>query len=211
MLNPWNVELLSEVEADSQQKVNTILQLRLHPAIQGLMRKLNESGNDRRYSVDLTYTTARGKWYDYSWKGAVEKSGGIATNIGIHFFDCLIWLFGAVKESTVHLQDRRRASGLLELENADVRWFLSINEEDLPEATRAAGGRMHRLLSLDDEEVDFTSGFEDLHKESYARIFDGRGYGLEDALPSIEAVYTIRNRTPIGMKGDYHPLLMGLA
>ena len=204
VLNPWNVEALMENEAETGQKVNTILQLRLHPAIQALKAQIEQSAEKR--SVDLTYITARGNWYYTSWKAELAKSGGIATNIGIHFFDMLLWVFGPVKTNTVHLHTHDRAAGTLELEKANVRWFLSINSETLPTEVRESGKRTYRSLTLDGQEIEFSDGFTDLHTTSYRDILAGQGFGLQDAAPAIELAHNIRNASPAGLQGDYHPL-----
>jgi len=210
VLNPWNVDALSTIQKESGKEVYTILQLRHHEAILGLKRKVEQDKAGKTYNVDLTYITSRGKWYFRSWKGNTEKSGGIATNIGVHFFDMLTWIFGDLKHSTVHLLSDQRAAGLLELEHANIRWFLSLNYQDIPEAVKAAGKRTYRSLSIDGEEFEFSDGFTDLHTLSYQRILEGKGYSLADALPSIRIVYDIRNCQPKGLTGDYHPAITTL-
>lgn len=206
VLNPWNLEALKKVERKSGQKVNTILQLRLHPAILQLKRTLEDSAPDQVYDVDLTYITSRGKWYYASWKGALEKSGGIATNIGIHFFDMLQWLFGDVRENIVHLHTHDRAAGFLVFERARVRWFLSINADTLPEAVKAAGARTYRSMTIDGQALEFSGGFTDLHTRSYQATLKGEGFGLETAAKAIEIAYAIRQASPVGLEGAYHPL-----
>ncbi len=206
VLNPWNVDALRELEEEYGRKVYTILQLRHHPALLALRKKLGANGMDRKHEVDLGYITSRGKWYYASWKGNLQKSGGIATNIGIHFFDMLVWLFGPVQDNVVHLHTHDRAAGYLELERARVRWFLSINAETLPEAVRAAGQRTWRSITVDGEEIEFSGGFTDLHTRSYEAILEGRGFGIEDAATAIQIVHDIRNARPVGLKGDYHPM-----
>ncbi|MBE0646942.1 MAG: Gfo/Idh/MocA family oxidoreductase [Bacteroidales bacterium] len=207
VLNPWNVDALKTLEKESGKKVYTILQLRHHQAIIALKEKIEKGPKDRIHDIDLTYITSRGKWYHRSWKGNPEKSGGIGTNIGVHFFDMLSWIFGDVKENQVNLLTESRASGLLELNRARVRWFLSLNSEDLPVNSKKNGKSTHRSLSIDGEEFEFSDGFTDLHTISYQNILEGKGYGLKDARASINIVYNIRNSHPIGLKGNYHPLL----
>jgi UDP-N-acetyl-2-amino-2-deoxyglucuronate dehydrogenase len=207
VLNPWNLDALQQIEKESDKQVHTILQLRLHPSIIALKQKIEKAPKDKKFDVDLTYLTSRGSWYYASWKGDVQKSGGIATNIGIHFFDMLTWVFGAVKENIVHLHEHDRASGYMELQNARVRWFLSINEETLPAEIRAKGQRTYRSISVDGEEIEFSDGFFDLHTSSYENILKGSGFGLEDARTSVEIVHEIRNKiiTPGG--SQKHPLV----
>lgn len=206
VLNPWNIQRLQEVEKETGKKVYTILQLRLHPAIKALKKKVEESG-DKVYEFDLTYITSRGNWYYTSWKGDNQKSGGIATNIGVHFFDMLGWIFGGVKQNIVHLHEHDRAAGFLEFEKAKVRWFLSIDYNTIPEEVKKSGKRTYRSMLIDNEEIEFSDGFTDLHTESYKDILAGKGYGLEDALASIELVQQIRNAVPIGKSGSYHPFV----
>ena len=206
VLNPWNVEALKESEKEFDHKVNTILQLRLHPSLIEFKKKI-ESGPNKIYDVDLSYLTSRGNWYLISWKGQLEKSGGIATNIGIHFFDMLSWIFGPVKKSTLHASNPTMSSGFLELEKARVRWFLSIDEKNLPKEVVAKGQRTYRSITCDGEEIEFSGGFEDLHTASYRNILEGNGFGLDDAMSSIQTVYEIRNTNPIGKVGEYHPFL----
>ena len=204
VLNPWNIKALQESEKETGKRVATILQLRLHPAIQALRKRV--LAEDKPYDLDLTYITARGNWYYSSWKGDVQKSGGIATNIGIHFFDMLVWVFGQVKKNTVHLHTHDRAAGVLELERARVRWFLSINSNTLPEGAFEAGKRTFRSITMNGESIEFSEGFGDLHTLSYQEIIQGGGFGLADALPAVEIAHEIRNATPLGLVGDYHPL-----
>ncbi|MBK7477622.1 MAG: Gfo/Idh/MocA family oxidoreductase [Haliscomenobacter sp.] len=206
VLNPWNIDALKEIEQETGQKVNCILQLRLHPAVIALREKIQQGPKDKIWDVDLTYLTSRGHWYYTSWKGDVEKSGGIATNIGIHFYDMLMWIFGPVKKNIVHIHTHDRAAGFLELENARVRWFLSINYDVLPEAVKAKGGRTYRSLKIEGEEFEFSEGFNDLHTMSYQHALDGNGFGLEDARAAVEVVYDIRNGKPEGLHGEYHEL-----
>ena len=205
VLNPWNIDALQEAEKDSGQNVYTILQLRHHEAIKALKKKVEEGPSDKIYDVDLTYLTSRGKWYYTSWKGDLEKSGGIATNIGVHFYDMLGWLFGGVKNNIVHLHEHDRAAGLLEFERARVRWFLSINEDVLPDDIKEKGQRTFRSIQVEGEEIEFSGGFADLHTKSYQEIFRGNGYGLAEARNAIEIVHHIRSSKPVGLQGDYHP------
>lgn len=192
VLNPWNVDALEEIEKETGKRVSTILQLRLHPTIIALREKILAGPKDKTYDLDLTYITSRGHWYGTSWKGDVAKSGGIATNIGIHFFDMLIWIFGTVKRVVVEAHQPDHASGQLELERANVKWFLSINYDHLPEEVKTSGKRTYRLLTLEQEELEFSEGFTDLHTKSYAEILKGNGFGLVEARPSIELVHQIR-------------------
>jgi len=205
VLNPWNLDALEEIEKESGKKVYTILQLRLHPAIQELRRRVAEAPADKVFDVDLTYLTSRGHWYHTSWKGDLAKSGGIATNIGVHFFDMLAWVFGPKKDSQVHLHQADCAAGLLTYERARVRWFLSINAEHLPDEAKAAGKRTYRSILIAGDELEFSEGFTDLHTASYADILAGNGFGISDARQSIDAVYAIRHQDPLGLTGDYHP------
>ncbi|HLO90201.1 MAG: Gfo/Idh/MocA family protein [Chloroflexota bacterium] len=210
VLNPWNAVALQEIEKETGKSINTILQLRLHPAIIALKKQVDEAPEGKIFDVDLTYITSRGKWYFISWKGDIEKSGGVPTNIGIHFFDMLMWIFGDVKKSTVHMSERDKAAGYLELRKARVRWFLSINENTLPEMARLAGKRTYRSITIENEEFEFSEGFTDLHTESYRHILAGQGFTIKDALPSIEIAHQIRNAAITELKGDYHPFLKSL-
>jgi len=207
VLNPWNADALMEIEKETGKSVNTILQLRLHPAIIALKKQVDEAPADKIFDVDLTYITSRGRWYYISWKGDTEKSGGVATNIGIHFFDMLLWIFGELKSNVVHISERDRAAGYLELKKARVRWFLSINENTLPETARLAGKRTFRSLAIEGEEFEFSEGFTDLHTESYRHILAGHGFTIRDAVPSIQVAHAIRNAEVKGLKGEYHPFL----
>lgn len=211
VLNPWNLEALAEIEKESGKQVYNILQLRLHPAIQELRRKVAEAPADKVFDVDLTYLTSRGRWYHISWKGDVQKSGGVATNIGVHFFDMLTWVFGKRLETTVHLHREDVAAGYLRYERARVRWFLSINADHLPDDAAAAGKRTFRSIKIEGEELEFSDGFTDLHTASFADVLAGGGFGIEDARDSIEAVYQIRNMPLAGLTGDYHPLCKRVA
>jgi UDP-N-acetyl-2-amino-2-deoxyglucuronate dehydrogenase len=207
VLNPWNVESLTEIAEETGRNIFAILQLRLHPAIAKLKAQLDECPKDRKYDIDLAYIAPRGRWYMISWKGDVAKSGGVATNIGIHFFDMLQWIFGEVQYSIVQVSEYNKAAGLLELKKARVRWFLSLDRDDLPIKQNKIDNKAYRSITIDDEEIEFSDGFEDLHTQSYQNILNGHGFTMKDALPSIEIVSTIRHATPVGLKGDYHPLL----
>lgn len=207
VLNPWNLEALKEIEKETGSKVYNILQLRLHPSIIALKEKIANGPADKIYDVDLTYLTSRGNWYFISWKGDQNKSGGIATNIGIHFFDMLSWIFGNAKENTVHILEADRAAGFLQLEKARVRWFLSINYDYIPEEVKKKGQRTFRAITVDGTEVEFSEGFGNLHTRSYEEILKGNGFGLEEALPSINIVHDIRVATPVAPIGEYHPLI----
>ncbi len=205
VLNPWNIDALLEIERETGRKVYNVLQLRHHPSIQALKQKIEAGPKNKVYDLNLTYITSRGNWYFISWKGDPQKSGGIATNIGVHFFDMLTWIFGPAKENIVHVSEYNKAGGFLQLEQARVRWFLSVDARDLPGEQKTNGQRTYRSITLEGEEIDFSQGFTDLHTISYRDILNGKGFGLEEARNSIETVYTIRNSTPVGCMGDYHP------
>jgi len=207
VLNPWNIDALEVMEKESGKRIWNILQLRVHPSIIALKQKIENGPKNKIYDVDLTYITSRGHWYYTSWKGDVSKSGGIATNIGVHFFDMLTWIFGGVKKNVVHLNNHDRASGYLDLENARIRWFLSINSETLPEDIAQKGQRTFRSIKIEGEELEFSGGFTDLHTLSYKRILEGKGYGLNDSRKSIEIVKEIRHSTPSEINGEYHPFI----
>jgi UDP-N-acetyl-2-amino-2-deoxyglucuronate dehydrogenase len=207
VLNPWNVDALQEIENETGRKIYTILQLRLHPKLLELREKIKNGPKDKVYDVDMTYITSRGNWYSISWKGDIQKSGGVATNIGIHFFDMLSWIFGDSRKNIVHMSEPHKAGGYLELENARVRWFLSLDYKDIPESVIRSGKRTFRSITVDGEEVEFSEGFADLHTMSYREILAGRGFGLRDARQSVETAYIIRNSKPLGLHGDYHPIL----
>lgn len=205
VLNPWNVDALKLLEEETGKKINTILQLRLHPSIIALKNKIDSEKNTKKYNIVLTYITPRGKWYHYSWKGDMMKSGGIATNIGVHFFDMLSWIFGKPKSNILHYSNSEKAGGMLELEKANVKWFLSLDRDDLK-----AGEKTFRSITINGEEMEFSDGFTDLHTISYKEILEGRGFSIDEAKPSVETVYEIRNLTPVGLKGEYHPFLQKL-
>jgi UDP-N-acetyl-2-amino-2-deoxyglucuronate dehydrogenase len=205
--NPWNLDGLLEMEEATGQRVHTILQLRLHPAIIALRERVQGEARDTKHEVDLTYITSRGKWYMQSWKADVTKSGGIATNIGVHFFDMLHYIFGALQDNVVHLQDDKRAAGYLEFEHARVRWFLSIDAGDLPEAARAKNQPTWRSITVDGQEIEFSGGFADLHTRSYQEILAGNSFGLEANRTAVEAVATIRYATVSASTEMRHPMV----
>lgn len=205
VLNPWNIDGLAEIEQESGRKISTILQLRLHPAIQALKSKIDASPKNE-FAVDLTYITSRGRWYHSSWKGDEAKSGGVATNIGVHFFDMLAYVFGAVHRNVAHLREPSRAAGFLECGRAKVRWFLSVNAADLPEQVRATK-TTHRSLTLDGEEIEFSDGFADLHTVSYQEILGGRGFGINEVRNSIEIVSAFRSMDIELNTGEKHPFV----
>ena len=207
VLNPWNIAALEAIERETEKKVHTILQLRLHDSIIALKQQIANGPKDKIYDVDLTYLTSRGHWYYTAWKGDVSKSGGIATNIGIHFFDMLAWVFGDLQSSTVHLHAHDRAAGYLEFKQARVRWFLSINDHLLPQSAQEKGQRTYRSITVDGKEIEFSEGFFDLHTKSYEQILAGNGFGLTDAKASVQLVHDIRNAELTSVKGDYHPLV----
>ncbi len=207
VLNTHNIDGLQEVEKDTGKMVNTILQLRVHPAIIALKEKVAAHKSGEKFDVDLTYITSRGKWYLQSWKGEQAKSGGIATNIGVHFYDMLHFVFGELQTNTVHLNEVTRAAGYLEYENARVRWFLSIDENDLPAAAKEKGARTFRSITANGEEIEFSGGFTDLHTVSYQEILAGRGFGLEENRVAIETVSHIRDAKLAPLTGDFHPFL----
>lgn len=194
VLNPWNYEAIKINEQQLGKKVYSILQLRLHPEIIKLKEKVQNAVKDKVFEVDLTYITSRGKWYHSSWKGDETKSGGIATNIGIHFFDMLIWVFGSVKDCIVTERNSQTVSGYLELERARIKWFLSIDYQSLPQEIKENGKRTFRFLKINDDFFDFTSGFEDLHTKSYQEILNGNGFELAETEESVNLVYRIRNQ-----------------
>ncbi len=205
VLNPWNITALEKMEEETGKNVFNILQLRLHPSVIALKKKIEEGPKDKIYDVDLTYLTSRGHWYYTSWKGDVNKSGGIATNIGVHFYDMLGWVFGDLKSNTVHVHTHDRAAGYLEFEKARVRWFLSINYDVLPEEVTARGLRTFRSINIEGEEFEFSGGFTELHNRSYEEILNGNGFRIGETKKAIEIVHDIRHKSPIGLKGDYHP------
>ena len=208
VFNPWNIDALEEVERRNGGRVYNILQLRLHPSIVALKEKVSRElaeNPDKVYDIDLTYLTSRGKWYFISWKGDEAKSGGIASNIGVHFYDMLSWIFGEVEENIVHLKTPYANAGYLKLRHANVRWFLSVVYDYIPDEIKAQGQRTYRSITVDGEEIEFSGGFTDLHTRSYEEILKGNGFGLQEARPSVEIVSTIRHLEPVGLKGEYHP------
>jgi len=210
VLNPWNIEALEVLEKEYGNRVFTILQLRLHPAILALKQKIDGDRSSHVYDVDLTYVTARGRWYAYSWKGDEGKSGGVATNIGVHFFDMLSWIFGRVRENVVHFKSADRAAGFLRLDRAAVRWYLSLNREDLPAAAQAGNQKTFRCVTIDGAVLEFSEGFADLHTSSYGNILSGGGYGLAENKPAIDIIYAIRKAFPDPRRDPQHPLLTAL-
>jgi UDP-N-acetyl-2-amino-2-deoxyglucuronate dehydrogenase len=207
VLNPWNVDALKDYEKETGKRIYNVLQLRLHPSIIALKKKIEEGDPDKIYDVDLTYLTSRGKWYHFSWKGDMAKSGGVATNIGIHFFDMLSWIFGEVEENIVHERTLSKSAGFLRLKRARVRWFLSVDYDDLPQAIKEKGQRTYRSITIGNEELEFSGGFTDLHTQTYHGIINGQGFGLDDAATSIKIAHEIRNAQIVGKVGDYHPFL----
>jgi len=210
VLNPWNIDALTEIEKEGGKKIYTILQLRLHKSIIDLKKKIENGPKDKIYDIDLTYITSRGRWYFISWKGDHEQSGGVATNIGVHFFDMLSFIFGDIKSSKVHLLDSHTNAGYLELERARVRWFLSVDSNNLPKEVKEKGQTTYRSITLEGEEIEFSGGFTDLHTRSYEAILAGKGFGIQEVKNSIVTVQQIRNSKALGLVGDYHPMLKRL-
>jgi UDP-N-acetyl-2-amino-2-deoxyglucuronate dehydrogenase len=208
VINPWNLDPLQELERETGKAISTVLQLRVHPALIALKSRLDMLPQAHKHDVVLTYATARGYWYRVSWKGSEERSGGLATNIGIHVFDLLLWLFGGVDQSEVHLKEPRRMAGFLELKRANVRWFLSTNIDDLPFTAQPGSRTTYRSILVDGKELEFTEGFTDLHTRVYQRVLAGEGFGITDARPSIELVYQIRNAPAVKASGEMHPYLV---
>lgn len=207
VLNPWNIEALKDIETETGQEINHILQLRLHPSVIALKEKIDKGTKDKVYDIDLSYITSRGKWYYISWKGDVQKSGGITSNIGAHFFDMLTYIFGRVKENIVHYKSPTSAGGFLQLERARVRWFLSLDIQFVPQVLREKGKTTYRSILIDNEEFEFSDGFTDLHTLSYQKILSGEGFKLNDAQNYIQLCYDIRSAEARGISGDYHPCL----
>ena len=210
VLNPWNIAGLEEIAKETGKNINTILQLRLHPSVISLKKRIDEAPPGKMHDIDLTYVTSRGRWYMFSWKGDSKKSGGVVNNIGIHFFDMLCYIFGDVTNSVVHLHKSDKAAGLLELKKASVKWLLSIDRNDLPIAPEPGKPMTYRSITIDGEELEFSDGFANLHTESYRQILAGKGFGPDEVRPSIEIVSDIRNSKPIGLKDDCHPLLCSM-
>ena len=207
LLNPWNLKGLEEIEHETGKRIYNVLQLRHHPTIIKLKEKFDAMPDDQLHDIKLTYITSRGKWYFYSWKGDVKKSGGVVTNIGIHFFDMLSWIFGEAQSSTVHLSQENKASGMLHLKKANITWYLSLDKNDLPKKVAQKNQPTYRSITIDDEEIEFSGGFTDLHTVSYQEILNGKGYGILEARNSIEIAHMIRNQRPVGKRGDFHPFL----
>ena len=208
VLNPWNLDALQELEQETSARVFTVLQLRVHPALVALKEKLDKEKGKKKHEVVLTYITSRGLWYYFSWKGKQEKSGGIASNIGIHFFDFLMWLFGDDQYSVLHLKDDKRMSGFIELKNANIKWFLSTDKSDLPKATIQKGAPTFRSITVDGEEIQFSEGFTDLHTKVYEETLKGNGFGIEDARPSIALVRKLRSAVEINVLDNIHPFAL---
>jgi UDP-N-acetyl-2-amino-2-deoxyglucuronate dehydrogenase len=207
VLNHWNIDALQAIEKDTGRKVHTVLQLRLHPAIIALKKEVEQSPADKKFDIDLTYITSRGKWYFTSWKGDEKKSGGVATNIGVHFYDMLHFVFGKVVDNKLHYRDEYKAAGFIEYEKARVRWFLSVDANTIPKEILAQGKRTYRSLTMNGREIEFSDGFTDLHTRIYEDILNGGGFSLEENRVAIETVGSIRTQTPLGLVGDFHPFL----
>ena len=208
VLNPWNIDQLKIIEQETGKRVYNILQLRLHPSIITLKERIKAElveNPNKIYDIDLTYLTSRGKWYFVSWKGDESKSGALASNIGVHFYDMLTWIFGEVEENIVHIKTSDVSAGSFKLKHANVRWFLSVNYDYIPDEIKSTGQRTFRSITVDSDEIEFSGGFTDLHTRSYEEILKGNGFGLDEAYGSISTVSTIRNLEPIGLKGNYHP------
>ncbi|MEC7276608.1 MAG: Gfo/Idh/MocA family oxidoreductase [Bdellovibrionota bacterium] len=207
VINPWNIDYLKELESQYEGNVNTVLQLRVHPSIIALKEKIDNGPKDKTYDIDLTYLTSRGPWYHYSWKGDENKSGGLATNIGVHFFDMLSWIFGSVEKIEVHASSDKLMSGFLALERARIKWILSVDRNLVPKEYTDKGQYTYRSIKVDNEEVEFSGGFTDLHTVVYQEILKGNGYGLDDARNAIKIVHDIRKADIIGKNSQSHPLL----
>ena len=207
VIRPWNLDALAEIEAETGRRVWTVLQLRVHPAIVSLKQELGSQLGSTKHRVDLTYITSRGQWYARSWKGVPHKSGGVATNIGVHFFDMLVWLFGPLEHIEIHVSNERTCSGVMELANASVSWFLSVDSFYIPKELQKQDQRTYRSIRIDDQEIEFSGGFSDLHTKIYERTLTGRGFGIEDARPSLEIVHKISTTEPTGKKQNSHRLV----
>ncbi len=210
VLNPWNIDALQEIEEECGKRIFTILQLRVHPTLLELKKQLKQNQSGHKHDVRLTYITSRGPWYLVSWKGQLERSGGLATNIGIHFFDLFMWLFDEVQSNEIHYSSPTKSGGFLELKNARVQWFLSIDGSDLPVEATESGQSTYRSITVDGEEIEFSGGFTDLHTVVYKNTLEGNGFGLEAARPSIELVHNIRVTEPSGITPDSHPFLRNM-
>ncbi|MDP3278746.1 MAG: Gfo/Idh/MocA family oxidoreductase [Deltaproteobacteria bacterium] len=207
VINPWNLEPLRELEQETGRKIYTVLQLRVHPKLIALRERLLSEKSDRVHEVELTYITSRGAWYDVSWKGDVSKSGGVPTNIGVHFFDLLMWLFGEVEDTKIHLAAPRRTSGFIAFERAHVKWFLSVEQKDLPFVAEPGKKTTYRSITIDGEEIEFSEGFTDLHTVVYQEILAGRGYGIDAAQPAVELTYRLRTTETTAIDDTAHPLM----
>jgi len=199
---------LEEIEKEKNKKINTILQLRLHPSIIKLKKEIDNSSKNKIFNVNLTYITSRGKWYSVSWKGDTKKSGGLLINIGIHFFDLLLWLFGKIETNYVYLNNKNKASGFLKFKKANVKWFLSIDKNDLLLINKNNNFRTYRSIKIDNKEIEFSDGFEDLHTKSYKNILNEKGFGINDIRPSIQIVSDIRNSEIFKIKNNYYHYLL---
>jgi UDP-N-acetyl-2-amino-2-deoxyglucuronate dehydrogenase len=211
VINPWNLDQLKELEQEYQRRVYSVLQLRLHPELNRLKKEIDSEKNGQKKDICLTYITRRGKWYHQSWKGRTDSSGGIAMNIGVHFFDFLSWIYGKPLRSFLHIDQPAKMAGVLELEKARVRWFLSVDAADLPAEVAAKGGHAWRSITVDGQEIDLSTGFTDLHTEVYRDILGGGGFGIEDSQPAIELVYQIRTSTVVSPGESAHPYIRGIA
>jgi UDP-N-acetyl-2-amino-2-deoxyglucuronate dehydrogenase len=208
VINPWNLDALRDLEEETGRRVYTVLQLRLHPELIALRDRIRATGN-ARHDVCLTYCTSRGRWYDVSWKGSEERSGGIVTNIGIHLFDLLLWMFGPVTGCAVHLRDDRRIGGFLELERARVRWFLSTDSADLPFVAEPGVRTTFRSITVDGAEIEFSDGFADLHTRVYEEVLAGRGFGIEEGRPAVSLTHRIRQTAAAAPTSPVHPMVEG--
>ena len=208
VINPWNLDQLRELEQEYGKRIYTVLQLRLHPAVVKLREEWSTRNSGKKAEVCLTYITRRGRWYHNSWKGDEARSGGLAMNIGVHFFDFLIWTFGRVQRNFLNLRQSSRMSGVLELERARIKWFLSIDENDLPAKVREDGGYAYRAIDVDGQEMDLSAGFVDLHSHVYQSILSGDGFGTEAAQSAIDLVYQLRNSSEVPCREDSHPYML---
>jgi len=207
VLNPWNIDALKSLEEETGRRVFSVLQLRLHPTIIKLKEMQTQSPIRKKSQIRLTYITSRGPWYLHSWKGNHEQSGGLATNIGIHFFDMLTWIYGDIEHCELHVENRETIAGFLELERASVQWFLSISESSLPQTLAEKGQRTYRSIEIDEQNLEFSGGFTDLHTEIYRSAIDGNGFGIEENRSAIEIVSSLRNMSPIGIQKNSHPMV----